>query len=1377
MLPNGMVMVAGGQPTAIVEPDGFPVGSPTSSVEIYDPAGNTWAPRASMIAPRSSHTATLLDGEACTRSSANCGKVLIVGGLATEQSAELYDPTSNSSAATGPLVCSSCGNTLAATLITGSDCGQQCGKVLVVGQTTVLNGTGTRPNTAPFAQLYDPVTAAWSATATTPAVARSGHTATTLAGGRVLMVGSDKGVGVPAEIYDPDQATDAWSGAGSRPSLSDHTATRLESGRVLVAGGFDGNDSLRSADVFDPSGGGVLPRPQVLKVEPPYGSTSGGEDVTITGADFGAVAPQVFFGTTPATKVVVASPTTLVAAAPRHDAGVVEVTVKSEGGTSLTRPESRFRYVPFTGQWSATGSLTIPRYNHTATRLLDGRVLVVEGRSGSSTEIYDPVKATWSSFGHGNCAAVSPTCPASMTTSRYEPTATLLLDGRVLVAGGSGNSFGSPDSALPGRVTSPDGLAEIYDPAKGTWSATGSMVVGRVNHTATRLAGGKVLVTGGTVDAPSRGSAPTASAEIYDPASGTWTATGSMAGARVEHTATLLPRGRVLVAGGRDANSSALGSAEVYDPDLGTWLATGPMAKARRGHTATALSDGDGRVLVAGDSSDLATEIYDPAAKGGAGAWTLTDSLTDQVYGAMATLLSDGNVLLVGTGNGPRAALFDVKTASWKPEAPPTSAHVEGTVTLLESGKLLAAGGAAGAGETSAELYEPMSPRLPIVMKLDPPVAPTSGGRKITITGEHLYPTASVHFGSLELKPIETSSSSLTVLSPAAPESVVNVTVTTRNEEGTTIGTSPVTLATRFTYSAGSWAPTDSITTCRPASSSCSGRYLHTATLLPGGKVLVAGGTIDYTTPIRPDDADPMAALGSAELYDPASGAWTPTGSLAQGRWSHTATLLSGPRCGGQCGKVLVVGGQDYHGVPLTSAQLYDPADGTWHDTASLHIGRISHTATLLADGRVLVTGGDAASSFQRGDGVGSAEIYDPATLSWSPAALMRTRRVHHTATLLPDGTVLVAGGFGGGATPVRGGTPTLASADVYDPASNSWRTTGRMAIARWSHTATLLSGAACARSVPTTCGQVLVAGGSNGSYVSNSSAELYDPAAVADMDGVKVKGAWRATGALREARGGHSATLLSDGTVLVSGAGNVFFDHDLTAGPFSSAEVYDPGRGDWRYTNFMAVPRGAHTTTLLNDGRVLAAGGYRAVNDSNWASDLGESSELYVPPPAAPLLPTCPQVTIGSGQIGYAPGYSLVGVPGGTVVPAQSHLYSWFDRNSGSYSSQEPTVAVEPGHGYWAYFSCHTAVPLGLGTSSASFPLGAYHASMVGNPSGTSPATVSGHDFAARWDPSLNGGTGGYQISAYQQPQSLAVGEGTWVFSYADSTINIRGN
>jgi hypothetical protein len=170
-----------------------------------------------------------------------------------------------------------------------------------------------------------------------------------------------------------------------------------------------------------------------------------------------------------------------------------------------------------------------------------------------------------------------------MTVGRFLHTATQLQDGRVLIVGGALTSASDPVAT-----------AEVYDPATGTFTMTGAMATAREQHTATLLADGRVLIVGGTTSTGTGDLHPTATVEVYDPSTGSFSVTGSMAEARTFHTATLLPNGKVLVAGGGDENSTA----EVYDPATGAFSTTGGMEIGRSGHTATLLPNGS--VLVAG---------------------------------------------------------------------------------------------------------------------------------------------------------------------------------------------------------------------------------------------------------------------------------------------------------------------------------------------------------------------------------------------------------------------------------------------------------------------------------------------------------------------------------------------------------------------------------------------------------------------------------------------------------------------------------------------------------------------------------------------------------------------------------------------------------
>ena len=364
--------------------------------------------------------------------------------------------------------------------------------------------------------------------------------------------------------------------------------------------------------------------------------------------------------------------------------------------------------------------------------------------------------------------------------------------------------------------------------------------------------------------------------------------------------------------------------------------------------------------------------------------------------------------------------------------------------------------------------------------------------------------------------------------------------------------------------------------------------------LVVGGEVLIGSGVIKVpvlTQSSATPSATPVATLNS---NDPST--WIATGIMVTPRsGGHTVTLLTD-------GTVLVAGGAaggTYPGLAsLASAELIDPATLSWTSTGSMTQARAGHTATLLRDGRVLVAGGGDPNG--NGRKFDTAELYDPATGRWTATGDMTESRNGHTATLLPDGKVLVTGGSGGGLS--------HKSAELYDPATGKWTATGDLIQGRSSHTATLLRD-----------GTVLAAGGVFGDDAGSccgplSSAELFDPHTES----------WTATGSMIELRGGSTATLLLDGRVLVAG--------EINGGVVPTSELYDPAAGSWSPTPNMVEPRTNLTATLLLDGRVFVAGG--TIHVSPYVFTGLTSAEVYDPASGSWIRTRSMHAIRGEGQV-----------------------------------------------------------------------------------------------------------------------------------------------
>ncbi|WP_225826710.1 Kelch repeat-containing protein [Streptomyces naphthomycinicus] len=332
-----------------------------------------------------------------------------------------------------------------------------------------------------------------------------------------------------------------------------------------------------------------------------------------------------------------------------------------------------------------------------------------------------------------------------------------------------------------------------------------------------------------------------------------------------------------------------------------------------------------------------------------------------------------------------------------------------------------------------------------------------------------------------------------------------------------------------------------------------------------GNQVLIAGG----------EDAT-RGALKEALLFDPVERTWEPTGSLNVSRRLHSTTLLKN-------GQVMVAGGLTgpftLPLAPVSSVEIYDPVGRSWKVTGALREARFAHAAVLLGDGRVLVTGGLAPRDSLTDTALSSAEIYDPGTEEWTPAAGMHDARGGHPLIPLGQDRVLAVGGM---VVVGRGTYAALGYCEVYDPAAGpigTWTPTGSLRVPRKGHQATRLAD-----------GSVLVTGGDSTGRQEDWTYNAYSQWVTERYlpDGNPAKARWNEVEPMSVGRSHHRAVALRSGKVLVIGGTD---DATFDTG-YQNAEVYDPGANTWTPTGGMVTGRWAAAATELKDGRVLAAGG-----------------------------------------------------------------------------------------------------------------------------------------------------------------------------------------
>ncbi|MBI2386151.1 MAG: fibronectin type III domain-containing protein [Elusimicrobia bacterium] len=978
----------------------------------------------------------------------------------------------------------------------------------------------------------------------------------------------------------------------------------------------------------------------------------------------------------------------------------------NEAGTTLATAEL---YAATIGRVVVgTGGMGVARASHTATLMSNGCVLATGGNTAAndaavpvpsnSALIYNPATSSW---------AAPVGAQTTLLTARFNHTATLLNDGRVLICGGQNTNTDIVGNAIQS--------CEYYTPTSctnGSFTAAPNLLQARYNHTATLLKDGKVWFAGGRNPLITATGGYLVTTERFDPGSGSFQSASPMIEARAYHTATLMGDGKALVVGGynqRDvlANKGITESAEIYDPISNSVTPAATMSSRRQSHAS--LLSADGTVTVLGGLGNITTTYISGSAL----------SLGQNVFGAGSTLVTDmtgGVVVPTATINAGSSGLIDLDFLLNKPVV----GMISNGEVWLSSPSVMPSWGAIRflpASETnpfvgarinlagySVGCREPFSvgnivgncgniqrslpqaavsqlqgqvvyyPRVGVALGGDGKVtggtlnfsatiddsnnnATITGGSSfqatVKISVDNAFIGRSILSGTLTLTEavlVQPSSftATLTGGSGAVPATAVTLdasgnaelvlpmtfsslagdieftgtvpqsfasgqsipkagadmsltatanfayTMNGANLEGLTFNVDVATVVIRkFVFAdTETYNPKTNSWLLSPVggSSTADNRYGHTATLLPNNDQLFFGGRacsgVTCATQVSNISLD-MPLVTSEKNFA------ATTGLAAQKRAFHTSTLLPD-------GDILIAGGTNGPSI-LSHAELFTPATELFSPVnGEMRYVRDLHTATLLPNGRVLIAGGFTTNAASTGS-TNTAEIYYPDTKRFIETTPMISSRSNHSAIMLPDGKVFVAGGFGPG--------------DVITGNSEIFISTQ----SRWVPAATMPGG--CERAIHATVqlrdGRILLIGGVNSSGPLSTVAR-YDPA-LNTWDCASVAAIGNGTPGGPFALRSHTATLLFDGRVLVAGGNDGL-------GEANRSFIYDPAGNAWTSTDPLPLlqPRFNHTATFLPNGNVMISGGSQRfgnvpvsienyhVNASTWVTGGGVSGVAF---------------------------------------------------------------------------------------------------------------------------------------------------------------------